>query len=491
VARRCYRGLLAGAAALPAALLAAGPAAAAPAMDHAVPGAEMALAWVLPFVGILLSIALLPLLRPHFWHHHYGKVAALWALLFLVPFALVYGPGITWIAVVRTAVFEYLPFIFLLFALFTISGGILLRGNLHGRPATNTVILLIGTLLASVIGTTGASMVLIRPLLRANDGRRYNKHTVIFFIFLVSNIGGSLTPLGDPPLFLGFLQGVDFFWTTRHLAPETGFVAVVLLAGFYLLDRHFYAREEALPQPPDPTPDSRLRLRGLANIPLLIGVIAAILMSGLWKSGVGVDIYGEHLGLEAGLRDVIIVALGLASLWLTRAEHRAENGFEWEPIVEVAKLFAGIFIAIIPAIAILRAGSAGHAAPLVALVTDNLGQPIDAWFFWLTGALSGVLDNAPTYLVFFNLAGGDAQHLMGPYATTLVAISSGAVFMGALTYIGNAPNFMVLSIARNRGVAMPSFFGYLAWSIGILVPVFIAVTLLFFAGGPLSGLTTG
>jgi Na+/H+ antiporter NhaD/arsenite permease-like protein len=467
-------------AALAAALLAASPAAAASPYAAEVPGGALGLAWVLPFVGILLSIALFPLLRPHFWHHHYGKVAAGWALAFLVPFALVYGPGLTWVALVHTAVFEYLPFIFLLFALFTISGGLLLRGNLHGSPAINTLLLLIGTALASVIGTTGAAMVLIRPLLRANDDRRHRKHVVIFFIFLVANIGGSLTPLGDPPLFLGFLQGVDFFWTTTHLAPETGFVAAVLLGAFYLLDRRYYARDERLPHPPDPTPDSPLRLHGLANIPLLLGVIGAILMSGLWKSGVAVDIYGERLTLEALLRDVLVVALGLLSLVLTRAEHRAENGFDWEPIAEVAKLFAGIFIAIIPAIAILRAGEGGHAAPLVRLVTDGLGRPIDEWFFWLTGALSSVLDNAPTYLVFFNLAGGDPQHLMSAYASTLKAISSGAVFMGAMTYIGNAPNFMVLSIARNRGVAMPSFFGYLAWSLGILVPLFVAVTFLFF-----------
>jgi Na+/H+ antiporter NhaD/arsenite permease-like protein len=471
--------LPAGAATIAATLLAAQPAAASEAA-HAVPGAELALSWILPFAGILLSIALLPLLRPHFWHHHYGKVAALWAALFLAPFALLYGPELAWVAVVHTAIFEYLPFIFLLSALFTISGGLLVRGNLHGSPLTNTTLLLIGTALASVIGTTGASMVLIRPLLRANDERRHTRHIVIFFIFLVSNIGGSLTPLGDPPLFLGFLQGVDFFWTTVHLAPETGFVVAVLLIGFYLLDRFYYAREEGLPRRTDPTPDSPLRLHGLANIPLLLGVIGAILMSGFWKSGIGIDIYGERLTLEAILRDAIIIALGVLSLVLTRTEHRAENGFDWEPIVEVAKLFAGIFVTIIPAIAILRAGSAGHAAPLVALVTDSIGRPIDQWFFWLTGGLSSVLDNAPTYLVFFNLAGGDAHHLMTAYASTLGAISSGAVFMGAMSYIGNAPNFMVLSIARNRGVPMPSFFGYLVWSVGILVPVFIAVTFLFF-----------
>jgi Na+/H+ antiporter NhaD/arsenite permease-like protein len=445
----------------------------------AIDGAALSLLWGLPFVGMLLSIALLPLLAPHLWHHHYGKVALLWALAFVVPFALLYGAEPTWVALVHAAVFEYVPFILLLFALFTVAGGIHLGGNLHGSPALNTLLLLIGTLLASVIGTTGASMVLIRPLVRANDARRFNTHVVIFFIFLVSNVGGALTPLGDPPLFLGFLAGVSFFWTTVHMAPETGFVAALLLAIFFGLDTWFYRREGS-PLRPDPTPDSPLRLRGLANIPLLLGIVGAILMSGLWRSGIGISIYGERLTLEGGLRDLLVLALGLASLAVTRRDHREANGFEWGPIVEVAKLFAAIFVTIIPAIAILRAGSAGHAAPLVALVTDAAGQPIAAMYFWLTGALSSVLDNAPTYLVFFNLAGGDAQHLMGALARTLEALSAGAVFMGAVTYIGNAPNFMVLSIARNRGVAMPSFFGYLAWSIGILVPVFLLTTLVFF-----------
>jgi Na+/H+ antiporter NhaD/arsenite permease-like protein len=396
-----------------------------------------------------------------------------------LPYAAAEGAATAAHDLIHTALLEYLPFIILLFALYTISGGLLVIGNLHGSPGTNTALLAAGTLLASVIGTTGASMVLIRPLLRANDNRRFNVHTVIFFIFLVSNIGGALTPLGDPPLFLGFLQGVDFFWTTEHLAAETALLTAILLPLFYVLDRFFYARENAFR--PDPTPDTpRLGLLGLTNIPLLVGVVAAILMSGLWKPGTVFEIYGTPLQLQDVLRDAAILALAFASIAMTPRDIRARNGFDWEPIREVAKLFAGIFATIIPVILILRAGTNGAAAPLVALVSDAAGAPRDAVYFWMTGLLSAVLDNAPTYLVFFNLAGGDADALMTTGAHVLSAVSAGSVFMGALTYIGNAPNFMVLAIAKNRGVNMPSFGGYMLWSGAILIPCFVLLTLVFF-----------
>ncbi|TSJ64902.1 sodium:proton antiporter [Starkeya sp. 3C] len=444
-------------------------------------GASLPLRWGIPFVGMLLSIAVIPLLAGHFWHHHYGKVALFWALAFLVPFVASFGAGLAVYEVGHAALLEYIPFIILLFSLFTISGGILLTGNLKGSPAVNTSLLAIGTVLASIIGTTGASMVLIRPLLRANDERRHNVHTVVFFIFLVSNIGGSLTPLGDPPLFLGFLKGVDFFWTMQHLFHDTALIAVLLLAVFYLLDRYFYAREEGLPRKADPTPETeRLGLRGLRNLPLLAGVIGAILMSALWQPGIEFDILGTHVPLPSIMRDVALLGLAAISIWITPAFIRERNGFDWEPIREVAKLFAAIFLTIIPVIAILKAGANGALAPLVTLVTDEAGGPVNAGYFWMTGLLSGFLDNAPTYLVFFNLAGGDAQELMTKYAVTLEAISAGAVFMGALTYIGNAPNFMVLAIAKSRGVPMPSFFGYMAWSGLFLLPCFALLTWLYF-----------
>jgi Na+/H+ antiporter NhaD/arsenite permease-like protein len=476
--RRQAAGGLAVAAAVALALYLADPVLRAAIAGH-VEGRELGLVWAIPLVGMLLSIAVLPLAAAHFWHHHYGKISAFWALLLLIPFAAAEGIGPVASEVVHAALLEYAPFIILLFALFTISGGLLLKGNIHGSPAVNTALLAIGTLLASVIGTTGASMVLIRPLLRANDDRRRNAHVVVFFIFLVSNVGGSLTPLGDPPLFLGFLQGVDFFWTTTNLGKETLFVVALLLPLFYAIDKWFY-RREAPPPKPDPTPDSQIGLIGLRNIPLLAGVVAAILMSGFWKPGIEFDVWGTHLPLQSVVRDVLLLALALTSLAITPTELRERNGFDWEPIREVAKLFAGIFATLIPVLLILKAGMDGAAAPLVALVSDETGAPRDEMYFWLTGILSSVLDNAPTYLVFFNLAGGDAQELMGPLASTLAAISGGAVFMGALTYIGNAPNFMVLAIAKNRGVAMPSFFGYMAWSWGILGPIFVLTTFVFF-----------
>ncbi len=440
-------------------------------------GATLGLAWALPFAGILLSIALFPLLAPHFWEHHFGKISALWAALVIVPLALIFGPTPAIHALSHTAFLEYIPFILLLLALFTVAGGIVVSGNLHGSPATNTAILGIGTILASIIGTTGASMVLIRPIMRANDDRKHNVHVIVFFIFLVSNIGGSLTPLGDPPLFLGFLRGVDFFWTTTHLLPEAMFCAAVLLAGFFVLDTIIYRREGHLKK--DPTPDKPIRVKGGINFILIGVIIAAILLSARLKLGT-VTILGTEVAIQNILRDLTMIVVTLVSLRFTPKANHAANGFNWGPILEVAKLFAGIFVTIIPVLAMLQAGKNGAFAPLVALVSNPDGSANNVAYFWLTGILSSFLDNAPTYLVFFELAGGDPQQLMTKGALTLTAISAGAVFMGANTYIGNAPNFMVYAIARNGGVKMPSFFGYVLWSGLILVPLFIVATFLFF-----------
>ena len=442
-------------------------------------GATLSLVWAIPFAGLLLSIALLPLVAPHFWHGHYGKAALGWAMSFLLPMAVVFGVSAASHELVHALLAEYVPFILLLVALFTVSGGIHIRGNLRGNPLTNTAILAIGGLLASVMGTTGASMLLIRPLIRANDNRVHKVHTIVFFIFLVSNIGGSLPPLGDPPLFLGFLKGVDFFWTARNILPETLLLTAALLAIFYALDRYWFRKEGVLPQ--DPTPDtSRFDIDGGANFFLLAGVIGLVLMSGLWKSGVVFDVYGTPVGLPSLVRDVGLVVLTLMSLKLTAARVHAANQFEWEPMREVAKLFAGIFVTIAPVITMLKAGAAGPFALVVAAVTLPGGEPNPAMYFWATGLLSAFLDNAPTYLVFFNTAGGDPDMLMTARASTLAAISAGAVFMGAVSYIGNAPNLMVKAIAESRGVRMPGFFGYIAWSCTILLPLFIGCTFLFF-----------
>jgi Na+/H+ antiporter NhaD/arsenite permease-like protein len=454
-------------------------AAAAEVADHAphLDGGELGLLWAVPFVGILLSIAVLPLLAPSFWHHHFGKVSAAWAAAFLVPFAVKFGLALALYETLLTLLLEYFPFIILLLSLFTITGGLRVRTNLQGTPAFNTGLLGFGTLLASWTGTTGAAMLLIRPLLRANAWRRVKVHIVVFFIFLVANIGGSLSPLGDPPLFLGFLKGVDFFWPTRAMFLPMLVLAITLMAIFYVIDHVMMSRDE--PPPPAAEDEPAFRLEGTFNLVLLAGVVLAVLMSGVWRPGIGFTLFHVHLELQNILRDVLLLAIAGASWWLTPARTREANEFSWFPIVEVAKLFAGIFVTIIPAIAILRAGTDGALAPIVDTVTHN-GEPVDAMYFWATGILSSFLDNAPTYLVFFNTAGGDAELLTGPLSSTLLAISAGAVFMGANTYIGNAPNFMVRAIAEERGVRMPSFFGYMVWSSLILLPLFGILTWLFF-----------
>ncbi|WP_321936113.1 sodium:proton antiporter [Paraburkholderia sp. J8-2] len=445
-------------------------------------GASLGAAWALPFAGMLLSIAFFPMFAATFWHHHFGKISAAWALAFLLPFAATHGPGATYPLFVHAVIDEYLPFIVLLGALYTIAGGICVYGNLRGSPRMNTSILALGTVLASVMGTTGAAMLLIRPLLRANDNRRHNVHVVVFFIFLVANAGGLLTPLGDPPLFLGFLNGVGFFWTAQHLALPMLFVCGVLLAVFYALDSWYFSQAgEVRGASLDPTPDTgALAIGGKANLVLLALLIALVLMSGIWRPGIVFEVAGAHVQLQNLVRDAGLVALALISLAFTSKQARADNGFEWAPIVEVAKLFAGIFVTIAPVIAMLRAGEAGAFAALIRFVNDAPGRPNEAMYFWATGLLSSFLDNAPTYLVFFNLAGGDANALMSGGAKTLAAISAGAVWMGALTYIGNAPNFMVKAIAQSRGVRMPGFFGYLGWSGLLLTPVFLVATWLFF-----------
>jgi Na+/H+ antiporter NhaD/arsenite permease-like protein len=440
-------------------------------------GRSLSVVWAVPFIGMLLSIAVFPLLAPHAWEHHHGKIAALWALLVLGPMALAFGPVAAVHALAHTALLEYIPFILLLLALFTVAGGILIRGNIHGAPVTNSILLLIGAGLASLIGTTGASIVMIRPVLRANDDREHNAHVVVFFIFLVSNIGGSLTPLGDPPLFLGFLRGVDFFWTTRHLFLETLFVGAIVLAVFFLIDLAIYRKEGR--SRPDPTPDNPVRVTGGINFALILVIVAAILLSATLDLG-RFTLLGSEVEVANALRDAVMIAVTAVSLALTPKENRVENGFSWGPILEVAKLFAGIFVTIIPVLAMLAAGREGAFASLVALVTNPDGSPNNAAYFWLTGVLSSFLDNAPTYLVFFQLAGGDPVQLMTTGALTLAAISAGAVFMGANSYIGNAPNFMVYAIARERGVRMPSFFAYMLWSGAVLIPVFLLTTWVFF-----------
>lgn len=446
-------------------------------------GSTLNLLWGLPFAMILLSIALGPLFFSHIWHHHFGKITAFWTLSFLIPFSLIFGAETGIHTVVHALVEEYIPFILLLLALYTISGGILVWGDLNGTPKLNTALLAIGTALASIMGTTGAAMLMIRPLLKANQTRVHRVHIVIFFIFLVANIGGGLTPLGDPPLFLGFLKGVDFMWTVKHMLAPVLISTVILLAAFYFIDNRFFKQERiAQDTPAQQEKPEKIAIFGKWNFLLLAGVVGAVLMSGLWKpEHSGFEILGSRYALQNLVRDVILIALTSVSMAITPKQVRAGNEFNFEPIAEVGKLFLGIFITIFPVLSILKAGEAGALGGVVSLVHDTAGHPINTMYFWMSGILSAFLDNAPTYLVFFNMAGGDAQALMtGPLFHSLLAVSMGSVFMGALTYIGNAPNFMVKAIAEQRGVPMPTFFGYMMWSAAFLIPVFIIHTLVFF-----------
>ncbi len=436
---------------------------------------------VLPFVGILLSIAIFPLVAPEFWHHHFGKVSAFWGLLFAIPFLIAYKEGALH-SLLDIYLLDYIPFIILLWALFTVAGGILLRGTLKGTPEVNAIFLLLGTFLSSWIGTTGSAMVLIRPFIRANLHRKKKQHMIVFFIFLVANIGGSLTPLGDPPLFLGFLHGVPFFWTF-HLIPHLLTESIFLLVLFYIIDRHYYKQEEIEHNPEEEK--IPLKIVGAHNFLFLLGIVGGVLLSGYWKAG-DFKFLGVEMTIQDQVRNLILILMGILSLVTTKKAVRDENEFTWFPIKEVAILFAGIFATMVPALAILRAGEHGALAGLI----RSIKSP--AHYFWATGSLSSFLDNAPTYLTFLNSALGKfypgvpehqaVLNLIAQKKVYLEAISAGAVFMGANTYIGNAPNFMVKSIAEEYGIEMPSFFGYmLKYSIPILVLSFVGITLIFFS----------
>ena len=447
---------------------------------HANLGEELPLWSCIPFAFMLLSIALCPLLAPNFWHHHFGKVSFFWAVSLAVPFLVVYR-GAALYEILHIVLADYIPFIILLWSLYTVSGGILLRGSLRGTPVVNLIMLVIGTVLASWMGTTGAAMVMIRPFLRANNYRKNRTFMVVFFIFLVANIGGALTPLGDPPLFLGFLHGVTFFWTFK-LLPEMLLVAGLLLAVYFCLDTYHY-RKENITVPEDEVKE-KLRLVGVRNFIFLAGVVLAVLMSGIVDWG-DVSVFGVHRALQDYARDSLLIIMGLLSLVFTSVEIREENHFSWFPIIEVAYLFIGIFITMVPCLLILKAGADGKFAFLINAVKEPYH------YFWITGLLSAFLDNAPTYLTFFNTAIGSfyaglteanaVPLLMTENAIYLKAISTGAVFFGACSYIGNAPNFMVRSIAEEAGTPMPSFFGYiLKYSLVYLIPTFVIVTLVFF-----------
>ncbi len=448
---------------------------------HANLGEVLPLWSCIPFALILLSIALFPLVLPDFWHHHFGKISAFWIATLSIPFLIVFK-GAALYEILHIILADYVPFIILLWSLYTVSGGILVRGTLRGTPIVNMAMLIIGTLLASWMGTTGAAMLMIRPFLRANNYRKNRTFMMVFFIFLVANVGGSLTPLGDPPLFLGFLHGVSFFWTFNIL-PHMLMVVIILLVIYFIIDTYHY-RKEGVSAPEEEGVKEPLKLEGVYNFLFLGGIVGAVLMSGIVDWG-EVNTLGIHRSVQDWVRDGVLILMGILSLVATPIQLRDDNDFTWFPIIEVAYLFIGIFITMIPCLLILKAGSHGA----LAFLTNSVTQPVH--YFWATGGLSAFLDNAPTYLTFFNSALGafysgmtEAQAvplLMTESAIYLKAISAGAVFFGACSYIGNAPNFMVRSIAEEAGTPMPSFFGYiLKYALLFLVPTFVIVTFVFF-----------
>lgn len=439
----------------------------------------------IPFAGLLLCIAVLPLIKPEWWEKYRLAVVAFWSIAFIVPFALTHGFSEAAETVLECIINDYLGFIVLLFGLFCVAGNITLEGDLAGSPRVNVILLGLGTLLSSWVGTTGASMLMVRPVIKMNSWRKRKTHIMVFFIFLISNIGGCLTPIGDPPLLMGFSRGVPFFWSMR-LLPVFLLNLVVMLTVFYWIDRKAYCHDIARGRKPDISrPGTKIKLRGMHNLVFLVMIVVAVILSGilphmsLFKTveGMvrGIPIYKEVVLTYPSLIEIVIILL---AAWLsfktTSPKIRKKNHFTWGAIEEVAVLFVGIFITMQPALMLLKSmgGSLGITKPFE--------------MFWATGALSSFLDNTPTYLVFLTTAGamdfteGISTALGTVPVTMLMAISCGAVFMGANTYIGNAPNFMVKAISEENGIRMPSFFGYLLWSLAFLVPVFLLDTLIFF-----------
>ncbi|MCR5785473.1 MAG: sodium:proton antiporter [Eubacterium sp.] len=448
-------------------------------------GATLPLWSCIPFVGMLLCIAVCPLIAEDWWEKNKQFAVIFWCLLFIIPFSIKYGVFLGAEEVAESIVGDYLTFIVLLFGLFCVAGNICLEGDLVGSPKVNVVMLLIGTLLSSWVGTTGASMVMIRPIIRANSWRSRRTQIVVFFIFLVSNIGGCLTPVGDPPLLMGFMRGVPFFWSLK-LLPVFALNVILLLGIFYLIDTRAYRKDLADGNRPHIDPDkSQLKLTGAHNIIFLVMIVGAVILSGVLPTLpmfqnaagkiMGIHIIGEvTLTLPAIIEIVIILLAAYLSFKTTPEQIRLNNHFNWGAIKEVAILFIGIFITMIPALLILKSNG------------SELGLSEPWQLFWITGALSSFLDNTPTYLVFLTTA-GTLNATSGVLTTVgiiapkmLMAVSCGAVFMGANTYIGNAPNFMVRSIAEENGVKMPSFFGYILWSLAFLIPVFLVDMLIFF-----------
>lgn len=438
-------------------------------------GEKLNLWWAIPFLGILLSLAFFPLVSSRLWHRHYGKVILGWVSLFIIPsFLLNFSSTVH--SVGHILISEYVPFILLIGTLFVVTSGIRIQASWTGHPLSNVGVLFLGTLLSSWIGTTGASILLVRPLMRANAWRRYQAHVFIFFIFLVANIGGALTPLGDPPLFIGFLQGVPFLWPLKYLLAPTLFVGTSVLLIFFVMDFFFFKKEDLIP--PSLTVRNPLKINGKINLFFLGMIVLVVFLSGYVKTGIYGTFFGISFCLENILRDFLLLLISSLSLKLTRKRVREDNHFSWDPFIEVMKVFLGIFITVLPVLAMLKAGEKGAFKEMLSIVNQN-GAPHNSMYFWLSGLFSSFLDNAPTYLVFFFTAGGEVSSLTTTLSKTLMAISLGSVYLGALTYIGNAPNFMVRSIVVRQGIKMPDFFTYTLISCLILLPIFLVCACIY------------
>jgi Na+/H+ antiporter NhaD/arsenite permease-like protein len=438
---------------------------------------DFSLVWGVPFAGLVLTIALMPLVAPALWQRHYGALALFWAVSFVLPDMAVRGWHVAAATLVDTGLNEYVPFVALLGTLYVVTGGLRISGAPRGTPEVNTGMLGLGVLLGGAIGTPGAALLMLRPLIRANRHRQRTTHIFVFFIILVANVGGALSPIGNAPLFLGYLRGVPFFWPSVHLALPTLTLSAGLLATFYALEHYLrrghgegvHAIEEI----------EKLGVEGGINLVLLAAAIVAIMPRVVFAGSAAIVVLGARWPVVDAASDVLLLAIAAASCLLTAPAVRRANDFAWAPLIEVGVLFAALFVTLIPLTAMMAAGDAG---PMKALFEHAFagGVPHNALFYRATGIFSAILDNAPTYLVFFGLAGNDAARLVGQFPHTLAALSAGACYFGGLTYLGNAPNLMVRAIAERHGVRMPSFFGYMVWAAVCLVPWLLLVEAIFF-----------
>lgn len=430
------------------------------------------LLWVIPFCGIIFSMSFLPLICPKFWEKHGGYIPLFWTVGYLICVGCVFGLHSIIPATLEPLVNDYISFVVQIASLYIVAGGIFITFPNGQGPIFNTIFLLIGSLLAGWIGTTGAAMLLIRPFLRANAKRKYKVHLMVFFIFLVANIGGAATPLGDPPLFIGFLKGVDFFWFIKHLRPVLFETIFVLCALFYVIDAFLFKKETG--HYAVSRDNASFVIRGTRNLFFLILILATVILCQFKGT---FTLFGETYNYSSLLRNIILSTIAWTSIKVTHKKVREENGFTFAPIREVAEFFIAIFVTVTPILSILGKGENGTLASLFNWIAPN-GEFVLSKCFWVSGLLSSMLDNAPTFLIFFHLASGNAAELMTDKAALLMSFSISTVFMGALTYIGNAPNLMVRSIAQNYGVKVPSFIGYMCWSVGILFPIFFVISYL-------------